>query len=145
MPTTLLYDAMGSTALSKLKTVSGRKTMIIISDGFDQGSRNTLDAAVQAAQITNTIVYGICYSPGRESGCSYLKSLAHPTGGRMFELGPKSSLAEIFTNIQDELRSQYSLGYVSTNPARDGSFRKLQVNLHPSGLRAFTRKGYYAE
>ena len=55
MPTTLLYDAMGSTALSKLKGVSGRKAMVIISDGLDLGSRNTLDAAVQAAQLTNTI------------------------------------------------------------------------------------------
>jgi VWFA-related protein len=144
MPTTLLYDAMGSTALSKLKSVSGRKTMIIISDGMDLGSRNTLDAAVQAAQITNTIVYGICYSTGRESGCGYLKSLAQPTGGRMFELGPKSSLSVVFAAIQDELRSQYSLGYVSTNPARDGSFRKLQVKVHAGGLRAFSRKGYYA-
>ncbi len=145
MPTTLLYDAVGSTALSKLKGVAGRKAMVIISDGMDLGSRNTLEAAVQTAQLTNTIVYGICYSSGRESGCGYLKSLAHPTGGRMFELGPKSSLSQIFAAISDELRSQYSLGYVSTNPARDGSFRKLQVKLHADGLRAFSRKGYYAE
>jgi len=145
MPTTLLYDAVGSTALSKLKGVSGRKAMIIISDGMDMGSRNTLEAAVETAQITNTIVYGICYSAGRESGCGYLKSLAQPTGGRMFELGPKSSLSAIFASIQDELRSQYSLGYVSTNPARDGSYRKLQVKVRADGLRAFSRKGYYAQ
>jgi VWFA-related protein len=145
MPTTLLYDAVGSTALSKLKDVSGRKAMVIISDGLDLGSRNTLDAAVQAAQRTNTIVYGICYSTGRESGCSYLKALAQPTGGRMFELGSRSSLSAIFAVISEELRSQYSLGYVSTNPQRDGSFRKLQVKVRPDGLRAFSRKGYYAD
>ncbi len=145
MPTTLLYDAMGSTVLSKLKGVPGRKTIVVISDGVDLGSRNALEAVVQAAKLTNTIVYGICYPTGRDPGCSYLKSLAQPTGGRMFELGPKSSLSAVFAAIQDELRSQYSLGYTSSDARRDGSFRKLQVKVHGEGLRAFSRKGYFAE
>jgi VWFA-related protein len=142
-PGTLLYDAVDQTARGKLKFVPGRKAMLIISDGLDNGSRVHLEDAVEAVQSTNTIVYGICYESGF-SGCSYLKSLAEPTGGRMFQTGKKKPLHEIFTTIEEELRSQYALGYVPTNRARDGAFRKLEVKVHTKGLRVRARKGYYA-
>ena len=61
MPGTLLYDAVYQTAIGKLKGVPGRKTMLIVSDGLDNGSRMHLEEALQAVQATNTIVYGICY------------------------------------------------------------------------------------
>lgn len=145
MPTTLLYDSVSSTAAGKLKRVAGRKAMVIISDGIDIGSRSSLETAVQLAQTANAIVYSICYPNGRERGCSFLHSLSEPTGGRMFDLASKTPLADIFRIIQEELRSQYSLGYVPTNPARDGSFRKLQVKVERKGMKVLARKGYYAE
>src|SRR5579872_5394008 len=86
MPTTLLYDAVTSTEVNKLKSVAGRKTLVIISDGLDLGSRASLDMAVRAEQTTNTIVYSICYPNPHESGCFYLKSLSDPTGGSVFDL-----------------------------------------------------------
>jgi VWFA-related protein len=142
MPSTLLYEAVQRTADEKLKAVSGRKVMVIISDGLDNGSRVHLDSVVEAVQATNTIVYGICFESGF-SGCSFLKEMSEPTGGRTFQV-KKMPVAKIFEIIQEEMRSQYALGYVSTNRAHDGTFRKLQVRVLPKGLKAAARKGYYA-
>ena len=144
-PATLLYDAVESTARGKFQTVPGRKAMLVISDGTDIGSRQTIEAAIRAVQSANTIVYGICYRDPRVPGCSYLQDLAEPTGGRMFTVLPETPLSAIFESIQEELRSQYSLGYVSTNTVRDRSFRKLQVEVQPKGLKVEARKGYYAD
>jgi VWFA-related protein len=143
-PCTLLYDAVYSTANTKFQSVPGRKAMLVISDGMDIGSRQNIASAIRAVQAANTIVYGICYRNTRENGCSYLQSLAEPTGGRMFPVTPDTPLSAIFETIQEELRSQYSLGYVSTNTARDGSFRKLQVEVRPKGVKVEARKGYFA-
>ena len=145
MPTTLLYDAVSSTALHKLRSVSGRKAMVIISDGIDIGSRTNLETAVRQAQTANAIVYSICYPNPHESGCGYLKSLSDPTGGRMFDLALRTPLGEIFGTIEAELRSQYSLGFVPSGTAWDGSFHKLQVRVRRNGMRILARKGYYAQ
>ncbi len=143
MPGTLLYDAVGITAHEKLARVSGRKVLVVISDGLDNGSLSHSEEAVAAVQSANAIVYGICYSTGF-SGCDFLKGLAEPTGGRMFQAGRKTPLEKIFQTIEQELRSQYALGYVPTDRTEDGSFRKLQVRVHPRGLRVQARKGYFA-
>ena len=142
MPSTLLYEAVQKTALGKLKPLSGRKVLIIISDGLDNGSSVHLDAVIEAVQSTNTIVYGICFESGF-SGCSFLKEMSDPTGGRTFQV-KKIPVEKIFETIEEEMRSQYAIGYVSTNRAHDGSFRKLQVRVLPKGLKAAARKGYYA-
>ena len=144
MPGTLLYDAVYQTSAGKLKGVPGRKAMIIISDGLDNGSRMHLEEALEAVQTTNTIVYGICYDQ-KFFGCDFLKGLAEPTGGRMFDAGKKrQSLGEIYQTIEDELRSQYAIGYVPSNQEHDGKFRKLAVKVNSAGLRVSVRRGYYA-
>jgi len=144
MPSTLLYDAVYQSAMAKLKGVPGRKAMIIISDGLDNGSRKHLDEAVEAVQATDTIVYGICYESGFP-GCDFLTAMADPTGGRMFKAGKKIPLAAIFQTIEDELRSQYALGYVPVKQERGGAFRKLEVRVRVKGLKVRARKGYYAD
>jgi len=143
MPGTLLYDAVYQTAKGKLEGVPGRKAMLIVSDGLDNGSKKHLDDAVQAVQATNTIVYAVCYDQ-KFFGCAFLKNLAEPTGGRMFETGKKRTLEEIFQIIEEELRSQYSIGFSPLNAAHDGKFRKLEVKVRPKGLRVAVRRGYYA-
>lgn len=143
MPGTLLYDAAYQTARGKLARVPGRKAMLIVSDGLDNGSQEHLDDAIEAVQATNTIVYGVCYDQ-KFSGCSFLKDLAEPTGGRMFEAGKKRTIEEIFQIIELELRSQYSIGFVPINAAHDGKFRKLQVKVVKPGMRVSVRRGYYA-
>jgi VWFA-related protein len=143
MPSTLLYDAVEKTALGKLKSLSGRKVLIVISDGLDNGSSVHMDSVIQAVEATNTTVYGVCFESGF-SGCSFLKEMSDPTGGRTFPV-KKIRVDRIFQIIEDEMRSQYAIGYVSTNRAHDGTFRKLQVKVLPKGLKAAARKGYYAE
>jgi VWFA-related protein len=144
MPGTLLYDAVYQTAMEKLKSVPGRKMMLIVSDGLDNGSRMHSDEALEAVQSTNTIVYAICYDE-KFFGCDYLKQLAEPTGGRVFDAGRKRTpLSEIYQTIEDELRSQYALGYVPTNQTHDGKFRKLNVKVAKPGLRVSVRRGYFA-
>ena len=142
MPSTLLYEAVQKTALGKLKPLSGRKVLIVISDGLDNGSPVHLDRVMEAVQATNTIVYGICFESGF-SGCTFLKDMSDPTGGRTFRV-KKIPVAEIFGIIQEEMRSQYAIGYVSSNRAQDGTFRKLQVRVVPKRLKVEARKGYYA-
>jgi len=142
-PSTLLYDAVLQTAKEKLKGVPGRKVMVVVSDGLDNGSHNHLDAAVAALQETNTISYGICYE-GKFSGCSFLKDLSEPSGGRMFEAGKKVPLAKIFETLEEEMRSHYALGFVPSDSTRDGGFRRLQVKVHAKGLQVRARRGYYA-
>lgn len=142
MPSTLLYEAVQRTARQKLQDLPGRKVMVVISDGLDNGSPIPLDEAVKEVQLTNTIVYGICFESAFP-GCSFLKSMSEPTGGRTFPV-KKIPLDRIFQTIQDEMRSQYALGYVSTNRAHDGSYRKLQLRVLPKGLKVEARKGYYA-
>lgn len=143
MPGTLLYDAVVETSMKKLKDVTGRKVMVIISDGLDNGSQLHLDDAVRWEQMTNTVVYGICYESGF-SGCSFLKNMSEPTGGHAFRVGKNASLSKIFQTIQDEVRSQYAIGYVPENREHDGKFRRLQVRAIPKGLKVEARKGYYA-
>ena len=103
-----------------------------------------LDKAVEAVQATDTIVYGICYESGFP-GCDFLKAMADPTGGRMFQAGKKIPLAAIFQTIEQELRSQYALGYVPVKQERGDVFRKLEVRVRMKGLKVRARKGYYAD
>jgi VWFA-related protein len=143
---TMLYDSVYVTAHRKLKDVTGRKAMVIISDGVDNGSETELKAAVQALEDTNTVAYGICFEPpdSRISGCSYLKDLSVPTGGRSYKVTNKTPLSKIFQVIEDEIRSQYAIGYVSSNPAHDGTYRRLDVRTRKGNFKVRTRKGYYA-
>jgi VWFA-related protein len=152
---TLLYDAIYLAANEKLKTEVGRKAMVLITDGGDQGSTYTLRQAVEMAQRADTIIYSIYYvdhgfySGGRgfafgggdEGG---LKKMSEETGGHVFTVSNKHPLSEIFQEIQDELRNQYSIGYSSTNPNRDGSFRRIEIKTDNTDYKVQARNGYYA-
>lgn len=152
---TLLYDAIYLASNEKLKSEVGRKAMILITDGGDQGSTYTLRQAVEAAQRSDSIIYSIYYvdhgfySGGRgfmigggdEGG---LKKMSEETGGHVFSVSNKHPLSEIFQEIQDELRNQYSIGYSSTNPARDGTFRRLEIKTDNGDYKVQARNGYYA-
>jgi VWFA-related protein len=146
MPLTLLYDAVQAASNEKVKNVAGRKAMVIISDGLDNGSIVKQEAAIAAVEATNTVVYSICIEANQSGsfGCSNLKNLSEATGGRMFQVGKKLSLQEIFKIIEDEMRSQYALGFAPSNPERDGKFHRLEVRVAQKGLKVRTRKGYYA-
>ena len=148
---THLYDAVFLGSTDVLKNEAGRKAIILISDGQDQGSKLSRDAAIEAAQRTDVIIYGILFVDrefygfgGGYSGEGTLKKMAEDTGGRMFRANSDRELADAFQQISDELRSQYSIGYSPTNTAHDGSYRRIDLRVRSGGLRVQARKGYYA-
>jgi VWFA-related protein len=150
---TLLFDAIYLASNEKLKGEVGRKALVLITDGADQGSYYDRRAAIEAAQRADAIVYSIYYvdrgfyaSAGMFGGGGEgdLRRMSEETGGHVFTVDKKHPLAQVFQEIQDELRSQYSIGYGSTNPNRDGSFRHIDIKVDDPNARVQARSGYYA-
>jgi VWFA-related protein len=144
---TLLYDAVGLVAEQKLKPLPGRKTMILITDGEDNGSVANIGKAVQAAQESDAVIYGIHYvdeghSGSRRDGFGALEKLSNPTGGRAFHVTSKHPLAEAFADIAEEMRNQYGLGF-RPSTANEGAFHRLEVRIATPGSKVQARAGYY--
>jgi VWFA-related protein len=151
-PGTVLYDAVYLSAHDMLSKEVGRKAMILLTDGEDEGSKLKIRDAIEAAQKADAIVYvllcadrGGYYSMGiGYTGEGEMQKLTEATGGRVINVGNKfDKLKDAFDQISAELRSQYSIGYTSTNTVLDGSYRKLQIKSKP-GYKIQTRAGYYA-
>lgn len=146
---TLLYDAVGLVASQKLQRLPGRKTIVLITDGEDNGSIANIAKAVQAAQEADAVVYGIHYENDERGGSgrngrSALEKLSEPTGGRTFHVSAKLPLGEIFNQIGEEMRHQYGLGFTPPAEGKDGEFHKLEVKSTKVGLKAQARTGYYS-
>jgi VWFA-related protein len=147
---TLLYDAVNLVATQKLKQQPGRKTIVLITDGLDNGSIASLEQACRVAQEADAVVYAIHYedeervSRNQRDGVSILKHLSEPTGGRTFQVTRKMPLETIFETIRDEMRSQYGIGYKPPNPETDGTHHRLEVKALRPGLKVQARTGYYA-
>jgi VWFA-related protein len=153
---TLLYDAVYLAANDKLRQEAGRKILILLTDGGDQGSQENLKTATEAAQKANAIVYVILiadrgfYSQGgfginlADTGAAEMERLSKDTGGRVINVGNNGKkLEEAFQQIQDELRTQYLASYTPTNPKIDGTFRNLNITCGKD-QKVQARKGYYA-
>jgi VWFA-related protein len=151
---TLLFDAVYLASNEKLKSEVGRKALILITDGEDQGSTYNRRTAIEAAQRSDAIIYSIyyvdrgfyaAYGMGFGGGGeSDLRKMSEETGGHVFTVSSKHPLHEVFKEIQDELRNQYSLAYESTNAVRDGSFRHLEIKVDNPSYHVQARNGYYA-
>ncbi len=148
---TALYDAVYLASHDEFSHEVGRKAMILLTDGEDQGSRLSIKDAVEAAQKADAICYVLLiadrgfYGFGGYHGDAEMKKLTLETGGRVIEVGNKiEKLRQAFDQISQELRSQYNLGYTSTNAARDGSFRKVEIKPKQSDYKIQARSGYYA-
>ena len=147
---TVLYDTVYLAAHDQLAKEVGRKAMILLTDGVDQGSQLRIDDAVEAAQKSDSICYVLLiadrgfYGMGGYSGDRDMKKLANETGGRVIEVGDKlDKLKQAFDQIAQELRSQYNVGYTPTNSALDGSFRKVEIHAKKD-YKIQARTGYYA-
>jgi VWFA-related protein len=149
---TLFYDAIYLAANEKLTQETGRKALIILTDGEDQGSKTKIGEAIAAAQKSNIIVYVILIADRGfyggfgmgYSGYSAAKRISDETGGRLIDVGNNGEkLRAAFDQIQDELRTQYVASYTSNNTKLDGSFRRIAVNCG-EGTKVQVRKGYYA-
>ena len=170
---TLLYDAVylasGDDLMKKLK---GRKAVVVLSDGVDSGSKVSISEAIEAAQRSDTLVYSIYFAasesrpggfggPGmgrhggmgrgggrypqeeRPDGKKVLRRISKETGASFFEVSKKQPVDKIYERIQEELRSQYSLGYVSDQPASETAYRTISLTANQKNLTVQTREGYY--
>jgi Ca-activated chloride channel family protein len=147
---TSVYDAVFLACDEQLKKESGRKAIILISDGQDTTSKVRINEALTAAQRSEAVIYSISNRVGgffneRGSGSpETLKRFSLETGGTVYFVSSRSDLTEVFGQIADELRSQYSLAYVSSNPARDGKFRRIRIVPKEATYKVKARQGYYA-
>ena len=157
MASTRLYDAIIKASRDILGRQANRKAVIVLSDGVDTGSDSSLTDAVNAAQRADTIVYSIIFSdanaygtalgpianPSSSYGRKALTRISRETGGAAFEVSKKLSIHKVFETIQDELRSQYSIGFVSDQPSEGSEYRKLALSTRRAGLTVQTREGYW--
>jgi VWFA-related protein len=149
---THLYDAIYLSAHELLKNEVGRKVVIVLTDGEDQGSKETLEKALEAAQKSDVIIYSIEISDAgfyrnfnlSYGGDSVLHKLSEETGGRVIQVKNESETSAAFEHIARELRTQYLLGYAPTNSKQDGTFRKITVKVEGKNAKVSARRGYYA-
>ena len=149
---TLLYDAVYLAAHDELAQQVGRKAMILLTDGQDEGSQLKLKDAIEAAQKADAIVYvllcadrGFYSGFGGYSGEGEMKKLTEETGGRVIDVGNKmAKLREGFDQIANELRSQYYIGYTPSNSKLDGTFRKVEIHTSDKSYKIQARSGYFA-
>ena len=147
-----LYDAVYATCHDELAGEAGRKAIILLTDAEDTGSKVSLQDSIEAAQRSDTVIHvlrlsdepfymqmGIGYS-----GASVARKMAEDTGGREIEVRSEKSLEKAFDLISEELRSQYAIGYYPTNTKRDGTFRKIKVEVNRPDVKLLARRGYYA-
>ena len=148
---TALYDAIYRTCDVKLIREVGRKAIVIISDGDDESSKINLHQATEMALRAEAIIFAISVSKGgffgvggAKEGDTVLREMSQETGGRIFFPFKLEELDDAFRQINQELRSQYNIGYLSTNAARDGGYRKVKIEIQERGMKLTYRKGYYA-
>jgi len=190
---TLLYDAIFLGSNELMKKQQGRKAMIILSDGVDHGSRETLRDAIESAQRSDTLVYSILFSgdegngnrrgggyghphiglggpigggwPGGSGGGSgggggggypqreeehvdgkkILEQISQETGAHLFEVSKKLTIDQIYAQIEEELRNQYSLGYTPEGADAELGYHKIHLAAKPKDLTVQARDGYYAD
>jgi VWFA-related protein len=151
-PGTVLYDAVYLSAHDMLAKEVGRKAMILLTDGEDEGSKLKIRDAVEAAQKADAIVYVLlCADRGFYGGMTIgysgegeMRKLTEATGGRVINVGNKfDKLREAFDQIAAELRSQYNIGFTPTNAKLDGTYRKLEIK-NKQSYKIQARAGYYA-
>jgi VWFA-related protein len=147
---TLLFDAVVRASREIMSGQRNRKAMVILSDGGDNGSDETLTSAIEAAQRADTLIYSIyfadsAYGGGGGQGRNAMERLAKETGGGFFVVSKKLTIGQIYGVIEEELRSQYNLGFVSDQPVRVSEFRRLQLTADRKDLVVDARDRYWAQ
>ncbi len=170
---TVLYDAVLLSADELMSHQKGRKALIVLTDGVDQGSKVTLSRAIEAAQRSDSMVYALMFEdkdaynggprfggmgggrhggggggrfPQQEhaDGRKVMQQMARETGGGYFEVSKKTSLAQVYAQVEEELRNQYSLGY-TPDSAANGGYRRIQLTTAKKDLVVQARDGYFAD
>ena len=129
-----------------------RQAIVLLSDGEDTSSLVSFDDVLDLARRSETAIYAIglmedgsgTQSKGFREATYALRQLTTDTGGRAFFPADIKSLASVYGQIYDELSSQYTIGYTSKNPRRDGAWRRLVVRVARPNVQARTKQGYFA-
>jgi len=148
---THLYDAVYLASNELMKTRFGRKVLVLVTDGEDQGSRIELQKSIESAEKADVIVYSIVVSDpelysllgATYHGDGHVRRLARETGGRAIRVKSIEQIGQAFENIARELRSQYLLGYSPSNVRHDGSFRRIHIKVRGHNYMVRARTGYY--
>jgi len=172
---TLLYDSIYLASNELMKKQHGRKALIILTDGVDHGSKESLNTAIASAQRADTAVYSILfadedaygaggrggygghggYGGGGRGGGRYpqqdhpdgkkvLERISKETGGQLFEVKKKLPIEQIYAQIEEELRNQYSLAYTPDRPGDDSTYHLIHVTVSQRDLIVQAREGYYS-
>jgi VWFA-related protein len=148
---THLYDTVYLASNELMKTRYGRKVLVLVTDGEDQGSKINLQKTLEAATKADLIIYSIVVSDpefytlmgGSYHGDASVRKLAHETGGRTIRVKADQQIGAAFDQIARELRSQYLLGYSPSNAAGGAAFRRIQVRVRGHNCTVHARTGYY--
>ena len=146
-----LYIALKDMKKVKVESTSDirRQAIVLLSDGDDTSSLVEFDQVLDLAKRSETVIYSIGLRQGEIARREFkeaefvLKQLSSETGGRAYFPTDARELAKIYQAIWDELSSQYALAYSSSNPKRDGAWRRIQVRIVRPGQTARTKQGYY--
>lgn len=145
---TALYDALGD-SLERLKTVEGRRVVVVVTDGRDEdnpgtgpGSKRKFDDVLRLQKESGALVYGV--GVGAKVDRVPLETLAQVSGGQAFFPSDASALAEQYQRIVEALRRRFALSYSSTNEKRDGAWRKVEIRVRSSNLVVSSAGGYFA-
>jgi VWFA-related protein len=175
---TLLYDSIYLASNELMKKQQGRKALIILTDGVDHGSKESLNTAIASAQRADTAVYSIlfadedAYNPAgrggygghggyngggmgrggsgrypqqdRPDGKKVLERISKETGGQLFEVKKKLPIEQIYVQIEEELRNQYSLAYTPDHPGDDATYHLIHLTVNQKDLVVQAREGYYS-
>ena len=142
---TALYDVL-MRAMDLLGHRKGRKVLVVFTDGEDQSSRSSLADVERRAEVNDAPIYMIGQGRATTDGKlrDVLEKLARMSGGRAFHTDRLDELEPAFAQIVDELDNQYLLGYEPSNPARDGSWRRIRLEVEGAGRKVRARQGYRA-
>jgi len=148
---TLLYDAIVDVCENTIAHETGRRALIVMTDGDDVGSHHDLSAAIRAAQAAGVAVYSILYTremqgypevPGlRPSGIHNMQQISLATGGRQFLVGRQMPVREIYAAIEADLRSQYRIGFTPT-PSKPHKFHTIELRATDRTLSVQSRTSY---
>jgi len=176
---TLLYDSIYLASDELMKKQQGRKALIILTDGVDRGSKESLTESLESAQRADTLIYCILFADkeeghngggfggprmggggmgggrgggyprrteeSRPDGKKILEQLAKTSGGRFFEVSKKETIDKIYADLDEELRSQYVLGYSPDKPDATPGYHKLHLTVKQKDAKVQTRDGFYLD
>jgi len=159
--TTQLYSSIGAAARMVIAKEPGRRALIVLTDGDDRGSNISLDDAIRQAQLADVAVYSVLYLPQgagpglalsggiaaghalANNGNSVMQRIAQETGGRTFVVSKETPITRIYAQIEEDLRSQYRLGFTPTD-AKPNSFHSLELKTVDKHLTVQARTGYFS-